>query len=130
MPGLAQCVKGPASPRAGVQVADEARIWRGCGCGGGWRLQLGFDPYPGNLQMPWVWPPKDQKNEILLFYFTLKSKELEYFCEGAQENKKLSKHGQVPRQRTSHRNPLPALETRFSRAPPAASLLWRRREPV
>lgn len=27
-----------------------------CGCGvGGW-LQLHFDPLPGNVPMPWVWP--------------------------------------------------------------------------
>ena len=25
-------------------------------CGVGRRLQLQFDPLPGNLHMPWVWP--------------------------------------------------------------------------
>ena len=40
IPGLAQWVKDPALPGAVVPVADVARIWRGCGCGIGWQLQL------------------------------------------------------------------------------------------
>ena len=40
IPGLAQWVKDPALPGAVVSVADVARIWRGCGCGIGWQLQL------------------------------------------------------------------------------------------
>ena len=32
------------------------RIWRCCGCDVGQQLQLCFDPQPGNLQVPWVWP--------------------------------------------------------------------------
>ena len=34
-----------------------------CGCGVGQQLQLRFDPYPGNLHMPWVWPYKDKKKK-------------------------------------------------------------------
>ena len=42
IPALAQQVKGPALPRAVVQVADTARIWRCCGRGVGRRFQLWF----------------------------------------------------------------------------------------
>ena len=38
IPGLAQCVKDPALPRATLVVADAAQIWCGCGCGVGWEL--------------------------------------------------------------------------------------------
>ena len=34
--------------------AQWVRIWRGCGCGVGWQLQLGFDPWPGNFHILWV----------------------------------------------------------------------------
>ena len=38
IPDLAQWVKDAALPRAVVEVADTARIWRCCGCGVGWQL--------------------------------------------------------------------------------------------
>ena len=28
-------------------------------------LWLGFDPWPGNLHMPWAWPKKKKKKELL-----------------------------------------------------------------
>ena len=42
--GLEQGVKDPALPQAAAEVADVAQIWRGCGCGVSWQLQLQFDP--------------------------------------------------------------------------------------
>ena len=44
IPGLAQWVKDPVLPWAVVWVTDTAWIWRGCGSGVGWRLQLRLDP--------------------------------------------------------------------------------------
>ena len=32
IPGLAQWVKDPALPKAGVQVTEAAQIWHCCGC--------------------------------------------------------------------------------------------------
>ena len=40
IPGLSQWDKDPALLGAVVQVADEARIWRGCGSGTGGQQQL------------------------------------------------------------------------------------------
>jgi len=59
--GLAQWLKDLMLPWAVVQVADAARIPRCCGSGVGQRLQLEFDPWPGNLHMPQAWPFKDKK---------------------------------------------------------------------
>ena len=42
IPGPTQWVKDPALPT--VVSFAKARIWRGCGCGVGWQLQLRFDP--------------------------------------------------------------------------------------
>ena len=56
IPGLAQWVKEPALPGTVLQVTDVAQIPRCCGCGVGQRLQLQFDPKPGNLHMPQVQP--------------------------------------------------------------------------
>ena len=42
--GIAQWVKDLALIWAVVYIADEARIWRCCGCSVGWRLQLQLDP--------------------------------------------------------------------------------------
>ena len=39
IPGLAQWVKNPVLPH----------------------LQLGFDPWPGNFHIPWVWPKVGKK---------------------------------------------------------------------
>ena len=36
------------------------RILSCCGCGIGWKLQLGFDPKPGNFQMPQGKPKKKE----------------------------------------------------------------------
>ena len=41
IPGLAQWVKGSSLAMSG---------------GAGQQLQLRFDPWPGNLHMPWIWP--------------------------------------------------------------------------
>ena len=40
IPGFALWVKDPALLRAAMQVTGTARIWRCCGCGIGWQLQL------------------------------------------------------------------------------------------
>ena len=53
IPGLGQWVKGPALPRALVQVTDMAWMPHCYGSGIGRRLQLQLDPWPGNLHMPW-----------------------------------------------------------------------------
>ena len=29
----------------------------------GWQLQLGFDPWPGNFDMPQMWPKKKEKKK-------------------------------------------------------------------
>ena len=42
----------------GEIVADMAQIWCCYGYGIGWRVQLQFDPQPGNLHELWVWPLK------------------------------------------------------------------------
>ena len=42
IPGLAQYFKDPALPKAAAWGAGAAQIW--CGYGGGWQLQLPFDP--------------------------------------------------------------------------------------
>ena len=39
-PGLAQWVKDLVLLQAAMWSTDEAGIWRGCGCGIGWQLQL------------------------------------------------------------------------------------------
>ena len=54
--GLTQWVWDLALLKAVVKVADTARILCCCGCGVGWQLYFWFDPYPGNLHMPWVQP--------------------------------------------------------------------------
>ena len=54
IPGPAQWVKDPLLPWA--VVADAARIWCCCASGVGRRLQLQFDPLPGNLHMSQVKP--------------------------------------------------------------------------
>jgi len=56
IPGLAQWVGDPVLPWAEVWVADVAQIQCCCGPGIGWQLQLGLDPWPGNLHMPRVRP--------------------------------------------------------------------------
>ena len=76
IPGLAQWVRDPGLPRAVVWVADMARIpallWL-------WHRPVAvapiWDPWPGNLHMPWEWPKKWQKDKkkkkrkaILLFF--------------------------------------------------------------
>ena len=53
---LAQWVKDLALPRAVVWVADMARIPRCCGSRVGQLLQLGLDPWPGNLHVLREWP--------------------------------------------------------------------------
>ena len=40
IPDLAQGVKDLALPQAASQAADAAQMWRCCGCGAGWQLQL------------------------------------------------------------------------------------------
>ena len=42
IPGLAHWVGDPALPRAAAEFAKVARIWRCCGYGVGWQLQLQF----------------------------------------------------------------------------------------
>jgi len=54
IPGLGRWVKDSVLPGVVVQVTDAAQILRGCGCGQ--QLQLWFEPWPGNLNMPWVRP--------------------------------------------------------------------------
>ena len=44
-----------------MQVTDTAQILHCCGCGVGQRLQLQFDPWPGNLHMPRCGPKKTKK---------------------------------------------------------------------
>ena len=39
------------------------RIGCCCGCSVGQQLQLPFNPEPGNLHMPQVWPYKDGRKE-------------------------------------------------------------------
>ena len=56
IPGLAPWVRNRVGPRAGVWVADAARILRGRGCAAGRRLRLRSDPSLGNLHGLWVWP--------------------------------------------------------------------------
>ena len=51
--GPTQWVKDQALLWAVVWVADEPQIWHCRGCGVGQRLQLRFDPQPGNLHMSW-----------------------------------------------------------------------------
>ena len=56
IPSLIQWAKDLVLPQAVVQVTDAARIWLCCGCSIGQQLQLQFDPQPGNIYMPQVWP--------------------------------------------------------------------------
>ena len=56
LPGLAQWVKDPVLLQAVAWVADMARILSCCDRGVGRWLQLRFNPWPRNLQMPRVWP--------------------------------------------------------------------------
>ena len=56
IPGLPQGVK-----RSGISISCGIGDRCGsdlccCGCSVGWRLQLGFDPLPGNFHMLWVRP--------------------------------------------------------------------------
>jgi len=43
------------------------QMWLGslrcCGSGGGWRLQLLLDPWPGSLHVPWERPKRWQKDK-------------------------------------------------------------------
>ena len=63
VPGLAQWVGDPALLQAVVQVADAAWIWHCCGSGVGRWLQLGLDPWPGNLHMQRERPQRWQKDK-------------------------------------------------------------------
>ena len=56
IPGLAQWVKDLALPWAVMYITDVAQLWRCCGSGVDQRLQLRFNPWPGNLHMPQVQP--------------------------------------------------------------------------
>ena len=61
VPALAQWVNDPALLWA--EVADAAWIPSCCGSGVGQWLQLRFDPYPGNLHMPWERPKEIAKKK-------------------------------------------------------------------
>ena len=63
IPGFTQWVKDPVLPWAVVQVEDEAQILCYYGCGVGQRLELRFEPHPGNLHIPRMWPEKDKKKK-------------------------------------------------------------------
>jgi len=55
IPGLAQWVKDPALSSCGVGHRRSSDLVL-CDCGVDQPLQLRFDPEPGNLHMPRVWP--------------------------------------------------------------------------